>query len=400
MDSDQAKLLLEQLLDDITLTGLLEKCAQLMGSPLRFTFRNGPEGFMVTEGYPYADVIRSQLEIARSTYDSDEGFRLLTERLEKEHGHKAFILVPAVTSLSRRLICVAASGGQRVGLLSLPEYEKPLEECDPDLMALCARCAAFRMLQTMQQNTVTAAQQGMHLLLSPHGASYNDVIGISGSAILPRNGEYRLMILLPSGSRDSQRLAVLAGQIARLLSSEWFAFRKDEAAVLFEEARAVTEIRRQVDRLLEIGDARACLSPVIRDIMDTRLWRQRMVRLPAFNRAAPGTLTVFEDWLDWGLFGEASPDPVRLAAFIPREITAIRDWDSAHGTAYLPTLKAYVGSGGRRKQAAAELDTHINTVNYRLQKIEDLFGLDLNEPDTSFRAFFAFRLMAYLEGLS
>ena len=53
MDFVQAKQeLLEQLLEDISLTGLLEKCAELLGSPLRFTFHSGPEGYLVTEDYP------------------------------------------------------------------------------------------------------------------------------------------------------------------------------------------------------------------------------------------------------------------------------------------------------------------------------------------------------------
>ncbi len=389
--------LLEQLLEDISLTGLLEKCARLLGSPLRFTFHGGPEGFMVTEDYPIADVIRSRIETSRQAGGTDDSFRILMEQFEREHGGTPFAVSPETPALARRLLCVVRANGQLLGLLILPEHRRPLEEIDRPLMALCARCIGFRMLQSVRDSTTLAAQQGMHMLLSFRGATYDDFIGVTGSAALPRSGTYRLMVLRRQDSDESQRVGVLGAQIARLLSTEWYTFQKQEAVVLFDEGHAVAPVRRQIDQLLEIGGACACLSPVFRDLMDAAVWHRRMARLPSFLQAAPGTLTFYEDWLDWGLFGEAKLEPGQLEAFLPRDIMAIRDHDREHGTQYLRTLSAYINSGGRRNQTAVALGTHLNTVNYRLQKMEELFGLDLHAPAATFRILFGIRLMEYLD---
>ena len=133
--------------------------------------------------------------------------------------------------------------------------------------------------------------------------------------------------------------------------------------------------------------------------METPLWRRRINRLPAYLKAVPGTLVEYKDWLDWGLFGEASLSPSQIEAFIPKEIIAMRDWDRTHGTNYIETLTAYITHYGKHKHTAAALGTHLNTVNYRLQKMEELFGISFHAPETPYRAFFAIRLLSYLDGI-
>ncbi|MBR6027780.1 MAG: helix-turn-helix domain-containing protein [Clostridia bacterium] len=392
--------LLEQLLDDSTLIGLLEKCAQLLGSPLRFTFQSGPDGFLISEGYPYTDVIQSQIEIARYACDTSDKVHYLMERFNAEHGVKPFLVVPETPNMSRRMVCVVSANERVLGLLTLPEYRCPLEEISQPLMTLCARCIGFRMLQSLRDSTFSSIQQSMHILLSLRSASYSDIVHAAGGAALPRKGEYRLMTIRQPEGDDTQQIAVLGGQAARLLSTEWYAFQKQEAAVLYKEAHAAPSVNQRISLLLEISSSCACVSPVFHDLMEAALWRKRMIMLPAFQKAAPGSLTFFEEWLDWGLFGETPLEPAQMEAFIPRPILAIRDWDRTHGTAYLATISALVHHNGRRKQTAAALKTHVNTINYRLAKIEELFGLNLHDTETPYCLFFGVRLMEYLNQLA
>ncbi len=397
MEIGEAKqFLLDKILEGITVTGLLEACAGLLGSPLRFTFHGGRNGFLVSEGYPYADVLQSQLALTEAGTSLEEAYQAAIDRGAKEHGTEPFLQPPPNPGMARRLQCAAADGSRWIGLLTLPECRVPLERIDRPLMALCARCLAMRLRQAFREERNTNYREGMYRLIHAMVSSYSDMAGVVGPGMPPRTGHYRLLMLACPEDGD-KALSALCEQTARLTSTEWYISLPREGAVLLSLGRIPEALREEFVEMLSMSGCRACVSPVYRDLMDTPLWRRRINRLPAYVNAGPGALVVYRDWLDWGLFGEAALSPEQVEAFIPKEIMAMRDWDRDHGTLYLPTLAAFIRHYGRRKQAAAAMKTHVNTVNYRLQKMEELFGLDLHAPETPYRAFFAVRLMEYLD---
>jgi len=61
-------------------------------------------------------------------------------------------------------------------------------------------------------------------------------------------------------------------------------------------------------------------------------------------------------------------------------ITALREHDRAHGTAYLATLTAWLDHYGDPQRAAQTLRVHPNTLRYRLRKLDDVAPMDLSSP--------------------
>lgn len=59
----------------------------------------------------------------------------------------------------------------------------------------------------------------------------------------------------------------------------------------------------------------------------------------------------------------------------------IVEHDQEHHTDYVPTLAAYLKSMGRLRVAAEQLGIHRNTLEYRIGRIVELAGLDLDDPD-------------------
>ncbi|MGI6643211.1 MAG: PucR family transcriptional regulator [Bacillota bacterium] len=55
-------------------------------------------------------------------------------------------------------------------------------------------------------------------------------------------------------------------------------------------------------------------------------------------------------------------------------------YDSMHGQGLVQTLEAYLDWYGRRRKAAAQLNVHPNTLDYRIRKISEITGLDLDDP--------------------
>jgi hypothetical protein len=62
-------------------------------------------------------------------------------------------------------------------------------------------------------------------------------------------------------------------------------------------------------------------------------------------------------------------------------VAALAEQDAAKGTAWVQTLRAYFDAYGDMAAAAAEVKVHPNTFRYRLRRITEVFGLDLDDPD-------------------
>lgn len=56
--------------------------------------------------------------------------------------------------------------------------------------------------------------------------------------------------------------------------------------------------------------------------------------------------------------------------------------DRDRGTEYLPSLRAFFDAGGDLTAAARTLYVHRNTLKYRLTRIRDAFGVDVDHPPT------------------
>ncbi|MGW5269831.1 PucR family transcriptional regulator [Rhodococcus sp. NPDC003994] len=66
----------------------------------------------------------------------------------------------------------------------------------------------------------------------------------------------------------------------------------------------------------------------------------------------------------------------------------IRDWlgdllsyDRRHGTELVPTLAAYLDHGGKYADTATTLTIHRNTLRYRISRITEISGHDLNDVE-------------------
>ncbi|SFT95513.1 CdaR family transcriptional regulator [Arthrobacter sp. ov118] len=60
----------------------------------------------------------------------------------------------------------------------------------------------------------------------------------------------------------------------------------------------------------------------------------------------------------------------------------IAEYDEQHKKSFEETLYAYLSNGGNAMDAAKSLDVHVNTVRYRLSRVQPLFGIDLDDAET------------------
>jgi hypothetical protein len=85
------------------------------------------------------------------------------------------------------------------------------------------------------------------------------------------------------------------------------------------------------------------------------------------------------------------PDDVRRA-FTARLLDPLRDYDRRHRAELIPTLEAFLESDGSWTRCAGRLHLHVNTLRYRVGRIEQLTGRDLSRLEDKLDFFLALRM--------
>ena len=99
---------------------------------------------------------------------------------------------------------------------------------------------------------------------------------------------------------------------------------------------------------------------------------------PAFTRP----VVSFDDLGVWRLL--ARPDSDDLQNLVDHWIGALIDYDREHHSELLKTLLVYLNEFGALEATAAKLFVHRNSLRYRLMRIAELTGWDLNDPEHRF----------------
>jgi sugar diacid utilization regulator len=95
----------------------------------------------------------------------------------------------------------------------------------------------------------------------------------------------------------------------------------------------------------------------------------------------------------------AIPDLTDVDAFVREWLGSLLDYDTRRKAELVHTLTQYLEHGGNYDATAAELSVHKSTLKYRLQRIRDLTGLELNDPDVHFNLQLATRAWGTLQAL-
>jgi purine catabolism regulatory family protein/PucR-like helix-turn-helix protein/diguanylate cyclase with GGDEF domain len=81
-----------------------------------------------------------------------------------------------------------------------------------------------------------------------------------------------------------------------------------------------------------------------------------------------------------------------LRSFRERLLGPLLDYDDRHRAELLPTLREFLACSGSWNACAAKMFVHVNTVRYRIRRIEELTGRDLSCLDDQVDFFLALRI--------
>ena len=122
---------------------------------------------------------------------------------------------------------------------------------------------------------------------------------------------------------------------------------------------------------------------------------QFVANLPS---SAPAPVLLFDELGVYRMLSSVT-DPAGIEAFMNDQIGALLEYDTRHHSGLLITLAQYFDSGCNIDRAAAELSVHRSTLKYRLKRIRELLGRDLNDGPTRLNLHLATRVWLTLESL-
>lgn len=89
-------------------------------------------------------------------------------------------------------------------------------------------------------------------------------------------------------------------------------------------------------------------------------------------------------------------DLSEVERFVQRWLGKLLEYDAQRGSDLVRTLTHHLERGGNYELTAKSLIVHRNTLKYRLQRIRQIGGLDLNDPETWFNLHLATRAWSTL----
>jgi DNA-binding PucR family transcriptional regulator len=97
------------------------------------------------------------------------------------------------------------------------------------------------------------------------------------------------------------------------------------------------------------------------------------------NRSASSSRVVALDDLGITRLLFQVEDKEELLEFANRELGPVLDYDVKHQSDLTGTLQCYLDNKCKIEAAAQHLSVHMNTLRYRLQRIQEIAGVDLND---------------------
>jgi sugar diacid utilization regulator len=212
------------------------------------------------------------------------------------------------------------------------------------------------------------------------------------------SSEYEKMLLIniETSNANPDTLAKLIPELREVLAQALiFTYNSDLLVLLQEREKPVLseELKQRITALLDKYDVSACFSDAfggmfgikkayqsnkrILSLHDVYLNQPRLIQYDKFK---------FADMLLWVTERNKDFDYMQ---FVSSTIREIHEYDISNGTKLIYTLFCFITSGSSFVLTAKKMFLHKNTVAYRINRVQELFHVDLSSDDSKFELFYS-----------
>lgn len=414
------------------------KSSEVLGNPVIIT--NADQRLLASAGDFPADAEDVQ-EVLRQGYLSEEvSSCLLADGLIDMVRHARHSVLSAVPRYGRHWVTsMVYYHHLELGRFDVMEKDRSITGLDLELIDYAGSLAGI-MIDRLGAagERVGAGSSVLSDLISGSFANEKTMLAQLSVTHLPLDVSYVLMALSGQVGADRAYLSKVGGIVARSVRDCLWCVADDVLAVLvpvgkseavgFDDyARAARRLsgNAQLTSVLENNGLRAFVSEPFSDLTQAkaRFGQCRvLVEAAAAGRVGAGAVpgeggAAGGPGASGGAAGTpVRPDPsARIAFFwehrfatlaataasadqvdmmLDKRVVAMAAYDRAHQTSYLETAIMSVRYPGSPAEAAAALNVHRNTYFYRMNKVKELFYLDLKDGDDRLALSFSAQVMA------
>ena len=315
----------------------------------------------------------------------------------REPGVVADVCGSEFPGLGRRLAVGVHAGDEQLGSIWVLEGDRPLDQHATTALREAAQMAALHLVRHMAHDDIVRRHRSE--ILQDFFDGRLPATTTAEALDLPLTGAYAVMSARLTDESEAGRdlhaerlLSVIAAYTStyRMHTVQTAAGGTVYVLIWATRGDVGSTARRLADYI--VAAARRSWSLPVRVVLSDQV--DQLADAPESRRVAEQVLRVVAD-LDRPLPDVVSVDDVQAACILDdlRTLAADRPrWvagklhrlvarDRSRGSDYVEVLRAYLEAGGNMRAAAGVLGIHPNTYRYRLQRVAELAGCDLDDPD-------------------
>jgi sugar diacid utilization regulator len=295
----------------------------------------------------------------------------------------------------KRWVAAASAGREVLGLLVL--YDQDASASDADLFALSHASTVLSVeLQKVRSIAQAELRSRRELAEELLAGKAGDQAVSRGAALGHDLNQPQQVVALGGEMLPSEVLMhTMLDAIAAKLGTTFLVARRDQYALIIApvserwgDAHLVAQGCKGIGATqVSLGIGGPCER--LRRIPRSGLEATQALSVRATS-GTPSGVTRFGDLGVFRVLAAASTNP-ELQSFVQEWLGPLISYDEKHGSDLVPTLSAFLESGGHYDRTASAMIIHRSTLRYRLNRIRELSGLDLSDIDTRFNLHVATR---------
>lgn len=394
-------------LNDAGMVGILNPLRQLLGNPVAIE-DNKYQLLYYSDDIEYFDKHRHASIAVGGTEPEVLKNPQIAAIFDELKENRRAVIIPVMVSVGivkRRLVAPIIASGDILGYLWVMEALRSFDEQDLITVEQAALVLALEMvkqratfevelrikadfldelLSEQEIKTAVLLQKSNYLGYNIGKPSLLLVIdNESGSVLKWEDRSYHRQYILTiqrtiSRFSNENIVANQAGQIIVILPvpqnnpdlTKYMQF------VASEVRQAIKQSDPTFNILIGVGDV--CMS--IPDIRQTYTKARKVIEIAKSIHRKDETLCLRDFGIYGVLYSESSQD--ELQEFAKNILEPLVKYDSVHKTELSNTLREFLENQGKLSDIARHLYIHVNTLRQRLERIEDLLGVDLQDSTT------------------
>ncbi|MBV8084098.1 MAG: helix-turn-helix domain-containing protein [Chloroflexi bacterium] len=360
-------------------------------------------------------------ELAVAEAFEDPKVAASVRRIVQEHRPAELPAFEELGMANSRVMAPIVVGTEMVGFLSILATERPIEDMD---FTTAEHASTVLALEVMKERTAFAVENRLkgnftEDLLSGSFSDERSMLARARHLGYNLAQHYHLLLVEPDdslpmharrrGEPDGSRLRgdieeIVQGFVQKSAPGSIVATKGPGVVVLVPEAFTGTQqgaietlaqnLHARVTQVLtempiSIGAGRLCKS--IPDFAES--FNEARNALDIMRRChKKNQVTFFQGLGVYRLFSLIE-DRDELLKLAEQTLGPLLEYDRQHATTLVRTLGYYLESGRNLESSAREMFIHVNTLKYRLKRIQEIARLDLNSPEQRFNVHLAVKIL-------